>query len=154
MANSTRISIELAPKRLIATGSILVLSGPLLALLLHCTALSQPCPAQPPMQKDEMAEAGAQMPQKLLREGTSIDNVLVTCRASGDSLLMEFPDFRRRMSALQNLASQRILKAVIEDAQDTAWVVSGKVTEFKGRNYLFITRAQRGVKEPMKKTVL
>jgi hypothetical protein len=41
------------------------------------------------------------------------------------------------------LASQRILKAVMNDASDSKWIVSGVVTEFQERNYLMLDRVSR-----------
>jgi hypothetical protein len=49
----------------------------------------------------------------------------------------------RQLLALENLASQRILKAVMNDASDSKWIVSGVVTEFQERNYLMLDRVSR-----------
>lgn len=89
------------------------------------------------------ADEPALVNTKLLREGSLIHKVRVKCRAVGDNLFLEIREQNRTVAALQNLASQRILKSVVEDSADTAWMVSGVVTEFNQRNYLLIKHAQR-----------
>lgn len=150
MAKSTHSLLKLLTARLAAMAGLVGLGGLVGATTLYSSAFSRAAqPEQFEMHEEALSEApGEQMLQKVLREGTTINKAPVTCRASGDRLQIMFSDYRRRMSVLENLAAQRILKAVIEDSHDTSWVVSGTVTEFKGRNYLLITRAQRGVNEP------
>lgn len=89
----------------------------------------------------------------LLREGSEVIRMLAKCRASGDKLLLEFRDSGRVMAALENLAAQRVLKAVVEDPSDVEWIVSGSVTEFNGRNYLYLKQAKRGLADRKHKSV-
>jgi len=81
----------------------------------------------------------------LLREGSEVVRALAKCRASGDKLVLEFRETGRMMAALENLAAQRVLKAVVEDPSNVEWIVSGSVTEFNGRNYLYLKQAKRGI---------
>ncbi len=83
------------------------------------------------------------MPQKLLREGGQIEKTNVVVRATGERLSITLPDGERIVTALENLATQRILKAVIEDPNDNVWLIDGHITEFNDRNFIFLERAQR-----------
>jgi hypothetical protein len=47
------------------------------------------------------------------------------------------------MTALENLTSQRVLKAVLDDASDSQWTISGLVTEFQDRNFILLDRVVR-----------
>ncbi len=79
----------------------------------------------------------------LIREGTRMESQPAECRSEGDQLVLRFPESSRAITALENLATQRILKAVSDDPSDSQWLLTGTVTEFQGRNYLFIDRVTR-----------
>lgn len=80
---------------------------------------------------------------RLLREGARLEQQSVTCRASNDVLLVELDNGEQSIEVLRNLAAQRILQACQEDASDCAWTVSGKITEFKGLNYILLDHVKR-----------
>ena len=79
----------------------------------------------------------------LLREGTRVLEQPVICRCSGERLLVSFAEDTPPMIALENLAAQRILKAVLDDAGDAQWIVGGQITEFHDRNYILLDRVIR-----------
>ena len=79
----------------------------------------------------------------LLREGTKIVNQPATCRGLGDRLQIILADTSVPLIALENLASQRILKATLDDAGDEQWVVNGQITEFQGHNFILLDRVTR-----------
>ena len=45
------------------------------------------------------------------------------------------------MKALENLALERVARAMQQGRGDVNWEVSGEITEFQGENFLLITRA-------------
>lgn len=85
-------------------------------------------------------------PEKISREGTRIDSRAVEFRIEGDRLSVQFPDEKGSLISLENLATQRIVKAIMDDPNDKHWVVTGSLTEFQGSNYLLIERVSRVVK--------
>jgi len=78
-----------------------------------------------------------------MREGTKIVDRPAVCHCSGDRLQILLGESTVPISALENLASQRILKATLDDAGDERWVVNGQITEFQGRNYILLDRVMR-----------
>lgn len=79
----------------------------------------------------------------LLREGTKIVDQPAVCRSSGDRLQVTLSEAVVPIDALENLASQRILKATLDDAADERWVVNGQITEFQGHNFILLDRVMR-----------
>jgi hypothetical protein len=84
----------------------------------------------------------------LLREGTRLVEEPAICRSSGDRLLITLGEQSAPLVALENLAAQRILKAVLDDVGDDRWIVGGQITEFQERNYLLLDRVVRQPKLP------
>lgn len=80
---------------------------------------------------------------KLWREGSRIEEQTCVFRASGDRLTIELPESTSPITVLENLAAQRIHKAVQEDSQDNYWIIHGTMTEFNDENFIIIERAQR-----------
>lgn len=80
---------------------------------------------------------------QLLREGARIVNQAVTCRNVGDRLLVELPQPSMPLMVLENLAAQRILKAIQDDIGSERWIINGSITEFQGRNYILLDRVVR-----------
>lgn len=64
-------------------------------------------------------------------------------------------DGKMRLSALPNLNLERVVQAIGDSASEMRWIVSGTLTEFRGSNYLLITRAiaQRQPAGPPKRPV-
>jgi hypothetical protein len=80
---------------------------------------------------------------KLMREGTRVENRSAICRSSGGRLMVDIAGLGKLL-ALENLAAQRILKAVLDDGEDVQWYVSGQITEYQGGNFLLLDRVSRG----------
>lgn len=78
-------------------------------------------------------------PEQRLREGSTIDAVGIF-RITGDRLTFYPNDSSNSYRALENLALERIAKAIGETRGDREWIVSGTVTEFRGGNYLLVGR--------------
>lgn len=96
--------------------------------------------------QEDRASAGAAteaLTPKLIREGTRIVKSRATCRSAADRLSITLDEHSQPLIALENLAAQRVLESVLDDAGDSVWIVSGQVTEFQGQNYLLLDRVVR-----------
>jgi hypothetical protein len=80
--------------------------------------------------------------RELHREGIRIEKQLTEFRAENDNLQMVQGEVS--FQVLQNLAAQRIYRANRDDPNDAHWTVTGRFTEFEGRNYFLIETATRG----------
>jgi hypothetical protein len=109
--------------------------------LVGLTGLSLVMAADPLQQTETDAKAIDEV--TLLREGTRLVEEPAICRSSGDRLLITLGDNSTALVALENLAAQRILKAVLDDVGDDRWIVGGQITEFQERNYLLLDRVVR-----------
>ncbi|MCU0876965.1 MAG: hypothetical protein MUF06_04140 [Pirellulaceae bacterium] len=93
-------------------------------------------PAAPSRRRDE---------EKLgerLREGTKLIDVVGSFQVTGDRVSFH-PDGTRGESfrVLENLALERIDRVLAESRLSPSWTVSGTITEFRGSNYLLVTKA-------------
>ena len=52
----------------------------------------------------------------------------------------------KELVALENLSLERIADAMRVDSADNRWVVTGRITEFRGQNFLWIERATRAAR--------
>ncbi len=77
-----------------------------------------------------------------LREGTEITGQTGYFRQDGDGAIF-VTDNEYELGGLPNLNLERIVRTLktADETQSIRWRVSGTITEFSGRNYLFITRA-------------
>lgn len=80
------------------------------------------------------------------REGHRIENVTVSFQISETERFLVALNSERGLTALENLALERIADAMRVDSADNRWVVTGRITEFRGQNYLWIERATRAAK--------
>ncbi len=75
-----------------------------------------------------------------LREGVRLENTLGTFKSTGGRITFYPADTTPPLHALENLALERVWR--LQDvSQGRQWSVSGVVTEFRGANYLLITKA-------------
>jgi hypothetical protein len=63
--------------------------------------------------------------------------------ASGDRTVFLTADGKSRLIALENVTLNRIASTIDGNSAPLQWIVSGKVTEYRGSNYLLLTRVQR-----------
>lgn len=77
-----------------------------------------------------------------LREGTEIDGKPGYFRQDGDGATFVTDD-GFELGGLPNLNLERVVRTLktVDETENIRWRVSGAITEFSGRNYLFITRA-------------
>jgi hypothetical protein len=77
-----------------------------------------------------------------LREGTKLVDVTGTFQAAGaDSVSFLVNGNKESYRVLQNLALQRVSHSLEENRALRQWVVSGTITEYRGSNYLLLTKA-------------
>lgn len=95
-----------------------------------------------PGQDAQQAET-VREPVQLLREGARVESKMMIVRSGSESLIFETEDEKQSLEALENLALERVVQAVRADASDKRWLVTGQVTEYRGRNYILLERVSR-----------
>ena len=80
------------------------------------------------------------------REGHSIENSTATFTISEAERFMVNVNAEKELVALENLSLERIADAMRVDSADNRWVVTGRITEFRGQNFLWIERATRAAR--------
>ena len=75
------------------------------------------------------------------REGTRISDEIGTFQFVGDRVAFLPSGNKDSYRVLENLALERISQALGESRGQRTWVVSGTLTEFRGANYLLVTKA-------------
>jgi len=83
-----------------------------------------------------------------LREGTELVDVTGHFKLTGDRATFYLADGSARFNGLENLTLERVSTVIAEDPTPMERIVTGKITEFKGNNYLLITRAILKAKSP------
>jgi hypothetical protein len=78
-----------------------------------------------------------------LREGTRLSDVPGTFQSVGGDSISFSPGNGSKDSykVLANLALERISRTLDENRGAKQWIVSGVITEFRGANYLLVTKA-------------
>ncbi len=79
----------------------------------------------------------------LIREGTELNDVRGEFRFVGDRYVFVETGTNRTFKCLENLMLQRISAAIKDDARKANWVITAKVSEYSGDNYLLVDRAVR-----------
>lgn len=85
--------------------------------------------------------AAANRSRNRLREGTDLKDAVGSFRLTGDRATFILADGSARFGGLENLTLERVVNVLAGDPTPLEWIVSGHVTEYKGNNYLLITRA-------------
>ena len=79
-----------------------------------------------------------------LREGSRISQQKGTFTITGDRVIFSALNGQLpRMVVLENLSLQRVLQNIHASPEQEIWLVTGRVTEFQGINYLLLERATR-----------
>lgn len=77
-----------------------------------------------------------------LREGTRLIDVIGTLVSAGPDNVTFSPDGSRdSYRLLENLQLQRVSQVLDENRDPRKWVISGLITEYRGANYLLLTKA-------------
>ena len=79
--------------------------------------------------------------EQRLREGTHISDAIGEFQKSSDRYAFIQQDGKRALRVLENLALERVVRVLEDDPSPRAWSVSGTITEYRGENFLLLTRA-------------
>lgn len=82
--------------------------------------------------------------ESVLREGTPLMEVKGRFKKLGERFQFIEDGTNKSFKCLENLCLQRIATNQHDDDRKVIWVVSAKVTEFNGENYLVLEKAVRG----------
>jgi hypothetical protein len=104
---------------------------------------SAPVPSRVPAKSDPSGKAVRQR----VREGTRLIEQQGAFTTAGDRFQFVAQD-QTRFVVLENLALQRIAQVLGEPTAAPVWTVTGLVTEFRGANYLLVTRAVMSPETP------
>jgi hypothetical protein len=125
----------------------LVLAGFILPLLAFCAWAEGPRPATTSRRNLPVAGSSASRRpenEKLgerLREGTRLTDVVGSFQTAGDRISFHPDGKSESYRVLENLSLERI-DGYLGSARGTpTWTVSGIVTEFRGSNYLLVSKA-------------
>lgn len=83
---------------------------------------------------------GDDSPQRL-REGSKLSDVSGQFDFAGDRIAFFPSDSKDSFRVLENLALERVSRILGEGREKPEWSVSGVITEFRGVNYLLVTKA-------------
>jgi hypothetical protein len=108
------------------------------ALLAFATTLTfAATPAPPP---------GGAPSAPRLREGEAVE-LAGRMELSGDRAIFHSDAGHPPLRLLENLALERIARILGESSEERVWVVSGVITEYRGANYLLVTKAVQRAKK-------
>ena len=119
-------------------------SGLVAALLAAPSAAETPDPLRTPSPAASGRPASGPAPKssERLREGTKLIDVTGTFQAVGsDNISFLATGNKESYRVLQNLALQRVSQSLEDNRAQRQWIVSGTITEFRGANYLLVTKA-------------
>ncbi len=75
------------------------------------------------------------------REGSRLVDQLGFFKLTGDRITFISTDGKLRLDGLENLASERVARAIGDSPDQLEWSVSGVITEYRGTNYLLVTQS-------------
>ena len=81
--------------------------------------------------------------ESILREGTPLVDVKGRFRKQGERFQFMEEGSSKSFKCLENLSLQRVDASQQDDDRKVVWLVTAKVTEFKGENFLFLEKAVR-----------
>ncbi len=76
-----------------------------------------------------------------LREGDKIVGALGEFLRVDSRIQFSPADGAVKLTVLENRAAERVYRALAENRKSRQWSVSGVVTEFRGKNFLLVTKA-------------
>jgi hypothetical protein len=86
-------------------------------------------------------QPGASKPGQRAREGSLLGDETGSFEFVGERIIFVPAGGRESLRVLENLALERIVRELGDARDQRNWVVSGVLTEFKGANYLLVTKA-------------
>lgn len=82
-------------------------------------------------------------PRFQVREGGKLKGSIGEFMRFGDRIRFTIADANKKLTVLENLAAERVSDELEGARTSRRWRVSGTVTEFKGGNFLLISKAER-----------
>lgn len=89
------------------------------------------------------ADSAAPRDEFRLREGSTLKDEPGVFQDTGERIVFQSRSRQTPLTVLENLALERISTALEEDRTPRQWTVSGTLTEYRGANYLLVSRALR-----------
>jgi hypothetical protein len=126
-------------RRVIRWRHTMLLIAPALYLLLGVLAVAETF--RPVARRPDEAAAVQDKDAGRQREGTSLVDSVGSFKISGDRATFYGEDGRTRLVGLENMNLERVTATITENPDQLTWSVSGMVTEYRGANYLLISRA-------------
>jgi hypothetical protein len=87
------------------------------------------------------ADAQDDKPAQRIREGTPLEDVMGQFKMLGDRATFYVKDSTAKYNCLENLNLERVTNQLAENPEVHDWTVSGQITEYRGANYLLLSRA-------------
>lgn len=105
--------------------------------------------SEAPVENSERRGNSASRSSERLREGTRLTEVVGTFQTIGaDGITFSPRGSKESYRVLENLALERIGRTLDESRGTRLWVVSGLITEYRGANYLLVSKAVMQADEP------
>lgn len=123
------------------TVRILAIVAALLSILPATIASADGEASVPAIPVAAMRHRVQEEPTTRLREGTKLTDVAGQFDFSGDRIAFFPANSKDSYRVLENLALERVSRILGESRNKPEWSVSGVVTEFRGVNYLLVTKA-------------
>jgi len=121
--------------------SLLLAAGVFLAVVLAAAESERKNSTSPAASSDQVSVDAKCAHEGRLREGSEVDDLLGEFLRMRDRITFQTRDRNLSLQPLENLALERIARVLDETRERRLWTVSGTVTEYRGANYLLITRA-------------
>ncbi|MDA7950579.1 MAG: hypothetical protein MPJ24_03740 [Pirellulaceae bacterium] len=91
--------------------------------------------------KNTSSDDTKSLKRKQLREGTRLNQFVGEFQMAGDRMTFTSKTEDRSFDVLENLALERIALTLKDNLGTQHWSIDGFVTEYEGKNYLFVTKA-------------
>ena len=89
-----------------------------------------------------ITEIGAREVKELkIREGQLIKDEKAKFKLNGIRFMLHRSDDHRPLTVLENLALERVAEYISKSGANATWLVEGTITEYRGENYILLTRA-------------
>lgn len=89
----------------------------------------------------EKITVASESKQGRIREGSKLVDQIGEFQKSGDQINFFAKQPHGALRVLENLALERVVRVLDDNPAKRVWSVTGVITEFRGENYLLVTRA-------------
>jgi hypothetical protein len=95
--------------------------------------------------QDHAGQSAAAKAAQRAREGSLLTDETGSFEFVGDRVIFVSASGRESLRVLENLALERIVRELGDARDQRNWTVNGVLTEFKGANYLLVTKAMLAI---------